>query len=112
MRVIDIINLKGGVAKTISAINIAHVLAAIHPSEPVVPAPAHVDEQRAVRRKQGHVCGDQVDPRDPGWSDHLPDVQPGLGKQLGDAGPVAWWTAGLKPAPTQTRTGSSGNFTK
>ena len=30
MRVIDIINLKGGVAKTISAINIAHVLAAIH----------------------------------------------------------------------------------
>ena len=30
MRVIDIINLKGGVAKTISAINIAHVLAAVH----------------------------------------------------------------------------------
>ena len=30
MRVIDIINLKGGVAKTISAINIAHVLAVVH----------------------------------------------------------------------------------
>ena len=58
------------------------------PSEPVVPAPAHVDEQRAVRRKQGHVCGDQVDPRNPGRSDHLSDVQPGLGEQLGDAGPV------------------------
>lgn len=58
------------------------------PPEPVVPAPAHVDEQRAVRRKQGHVCGDQVDPRNPGRLDHLSDVQPGLGEQLGDAGPV------------------------
>ena len=58
------------------------------PPEPVVPAPAHVDEQRAVRRKQGHVCGDQIDPRDAGRLDHLSDVQPGLGEQLGDAGPV------------------------
>ena len=58
------------------------------PPEPVVPAPAHVDEQRAVRRKQGHVRGDQADPRDPGRLDHLPDVHPGLGQQLGDAGPV------------------------
>ncbi|WHP40743.1 ParA family protein [Lysinibacillus boronitolerans] len=30
MRVISIINLKGGVAKTVSAINIAHILAAMH----------------------------------------------------------------------------------
>ena len=30
MRVISIINLKGGVAKTISAINIAHILATVH----------------------------------------------------------------------------------
>lgn len=30
MRVLSVINLKGGVAKTISSINIAHILAAIH----------------------------------------------------------------------------------
>ncbi|NFO41980.1 ParA family protein, partial [Clostridium botulinum] len=30
MRVISIINLKGGVAKTISSINIAHILATVH----------------------------------------------------------------------------------
>ena len=30
MKTISIINLKGGVAKTISAINIAYVLAAVH----------------------------------------------------------------------------------
>ena len=30
MRTISIINLKGGVAKTISSINIAHILVAVH----------------------------------------------------------------------------------
>ena len=30
MRTISVINLKGGVAKTISSINIAHILATVH----------------------------------------------------------------------------------
>ena len=30
MRTLSIINLKGGVAKTISSVNIAHILAAVH----------------------------------------------------------------------------------
>ncbi|MCL2812811.1 MAG: ParA family protein, partial [Clostridia bacterium] len=30
MKVISIINLKGGVAKTISAVNMAHILATVH----------------------------------------------------------------------------------
>lgn len=30
MKVLSIINLKGGVAKTISSVNMAHILAAVH----------------------------------------------------------------------------------
>ena len=30
MKTISIINLKGGVAKTISSVNVAHILAAVH----------------------------------------------------------------------------------
>ena len=30
MKIISIINLKGGVAKTISSVNMAHILAAVH----------------------------------------------------------------------------------
>ena len=30
MKIISVINLKGGVAKTISSVNMAHILAAVH----------------------------------------------------------------------------------
>ena len=50
MKTISVINLKGGVAKTISSVNIAHILAAVHGYKVLL-----VDN-RSEERRVGKEC--------------------------------------------------------